>query len=171
MFVNFVSPILCYRVLQGPARPFGEKSAFRQAILELHTELVKEDDANTATLIVELPCQPVGTISVAAQKRLEFRVEKDATLPHFSVSSAMYFPKSAGEPTSAMPPKAASRAFGLASASITSMSRLSLSMTSAGVPFGAPTPYAQRSPHSVAPGRSIFARFQHGTWDEPHCTK
>jgi hypothetical protein len=35
------------------------------------------------------------------------------TLPHFSVSSAMYFPKPAGEPTSAVPPKSASRAFAL----------------------------------------------------------
>ena len=32
------------------------------------------------------------------------------TLPHFSVSSAMSFPKSAGEPLSTLPPKSASRA-------------------------------------------------------------
>jgi hypothetical protein len=33
------------------------------------------------------------------------------TLPHFSVSSAMNLPKSAGEPGNAIPPRSASRAF------------------------------------------------------------
>src|SRR5215471_19392639 len=45
------------------------------------------------------------------------------TLPHFSVSSAMSLPKSAGEPGSTLPPRSASRAFiwGSASAALTSL--------------------------------------------------
>src|SRR5437667_5329904 len=39
------------------------------------------------------------------------------TLPHFSVSAAMCFPKSAGEPESAKAPRSANRAFILGSAS------------------------------------------------------
>ena len=38
------------------------------------------------------------------------------TLPHFSVSPAMRFPKSAGEPAIAMPPRSPNRAFILGSA-------------------------------------------------------
>ena len=38
------------------------------------------------------------------------------TLAHFSVSSAMSLPKSAGEPASAVPPRSASRALILGSA-------------------------------------------------------
>src|SRR5262245_7917992 len=62
------------------------------------------------------------------------------TLPHFSVSSAMSVPKSAGEPTSGVPPRSASRALILGSASAALISLLSLSITSAGVRFGAPIP-------------------------------
>src|SRR5215468_430069 len=62
------------------------------------------------------------------------------TLPHFSVSSAMNFPKSAGELGSAVAPKSANRAFILGSARAALISLLSLSTISAGVLFGAPTP-------------------------------
>ena len=62
------------------------------------------------------------------------------TLPHFSVSSAMSLPKSAGEPASAVPPRSASRALILGSARPALISLLSLSMISAGVFLGAPTP-------------------------------
>src|SRR5262249_52379965 len=55
------------------------------------------------------------------------------TLPHFSVSSAMSLPKSAGETTSGVTPKTASRAFILGSARPALISLLSLSMISAGV--------------------------------------
>src|SRR6266446_4306117 len=61
------------------------------------------------------------------------------TLPHFSVSSAMSLPKSAGEPGSTVPSRSASRALILGSARPALISLLSLSMISAGVPFGAPT--------------------------------
>src|SRR5215472_6892697 len=62
------------------------------------------------------------------------------TLAHFSVSSAMSFPKSAGEPTNGVPPRSASRALILGSARPALISLLSLSMISAGVFLGAPTP-------------------------------
>src|SRR6266436_4824273 len=63
------------------------------------------------------------------------------TLPHLSVSSAMSLPKSAGEPTSGVPPKSASLALILGSARPALISLLSLSMISAGVFLGMPTPY------------------------------
>src|SRR6516225_7231663 len=62
------------------------------------------------------------------------------TLPHFSVSSAMSLPKSAGEPGSAVAPHSASRAFNLGSARAALISVLSLSAISAGVLRGAPMP-------------------------------
>src|SRR6516164_1774940 len=61
-------------------------------------------------------------------------------LVHFSVSSAMSFPKPVGEPGSAVPPRSASRAFILGSTRAALISLLSLSMISAGVFLGAPTP-------------------------------
>src|SRR5262245_35549160 len=62
------------------------------------------------------------------------------TLAHFSVSSAMCLPKSAGEPGSTVPPRSARRAFILGSSRAALTSLLSLSTMSAGVAFGAPTP-------------------------------
>src|SRR6266478_6512052 len=62
------------------------------------------------------------------------------TLPHFAISSAISFPKSAGEPASALPPDWAIRALVLGSARAALISRLSLSMISAGVPGGPPRP-------------------------------
>src|SRR6266566_5885172 len=53
------------------------------------------------------------------------------TLPHFSVSSVTSLPKSAGEPTSTVPPRSASRAFSFGSARPALISLLSLSMISA----------------------------------------
>src|SRR5215470_5935790 len=49
------------------------------------------------------------------------------TLPHFSVSSAISLPKSAGEPGSTVPPRSASRALILGSARPALISVLSLS--------------------------------------------
>src|SRR4029453_4196321 len=62
------------------------------------------------------------------------------TLAHFSVSSAMSLPKSAGVPGRTVPPRAASRALILGSARPALISLLSLLITSAGVSFGAPIP-------------------------------
>src|SRR5262245_61155102 len=67
--------------------------------------------------------------------------ENLTTFPHFSVSSATSFPKSAGEPASSEAPRSASLAFALGSARIALISLLSLSMMSSGVAFGTPTPY------------------------------
>src|SRR5262245_51639428 len=65
------------------------------------------------------------------------------TLPHFSVSSEINLPKSAGEPASTVPPKLASFVSRLASAMLTLTAVFSFSMTSAGVFFGAPMPAHQ----------------------------
>ena len=66
--------------------------------------------------------------------------ENLTTLAHFSVSSAMSFPKSAGEPASIVPPISATAALILGSARPALISLWSLSMISAGMFFGAPTP-------------------------------
>ena len=62
------------------------------------------------------------------------------TLPHFSVSSEMSLPKSAGEPGSTALPSSASRAFILGSARAALTSLLSFSTISADVLLGAPMP-------------------------------
>src|SRR5229473_3215352 len=67
--------------------------------------------------------------------------ENFTTLAHFSVSSATSFPKSAGEPGINEALSSANRAFVLGPARIALISLLSLSMISAGVPLGTPTPY------------------------------
>src|SRR5262249_39074388 len=67
--------------------------------------------------------------------------ENFTTFAHFCVSSAMKLPKSADEPVSIMPPSSVSFVFSLGSARPALISLLSLSMTSAGGSFGAPTPY------------------------------
>src|SRR5262249_49983152 len=63
------------------------------------------------------------------------------TLPHFSISSAISFPKSAGEPGSGVLPKLASREFIFGSAKAALTSLLSLLMISVGVFLGAPRPH------------------------------
>src|SRR2546430_10363046 len=63
------------------------------------------------------------------------------TLPHFSVSSAINFPKPAGESASTVPPRSASRVFSSGSASAALTSLLSFSTISVGVFLGAPMPY------------------------------
>src|SRR6516165_5816032 len=63
------------------------------------------------------------------------------TLPHFSISSVMSFPKSAGEPGSGVLPKLASREFIFGSAKAALTSLLSLLMISVGVFLGAPRPH------------------------------
>jgi hypothetical protein len=62
------------------------------------------------------------------------------TLAHFSDSSAMSWPNSAGESASGVPPKSANRAFNLGSARAALISLLSLSTIPVGVCLGAPTP-------------------------------
>src|SRR6267154_610810 len=62
------------------------------------------------------------------------------TLLHFSVSSAISFPKAAGEPASAVPPKSANRALIFGSERTALMSLLSLLMMSVGVFLGTPKP-------------------------------
>jgi hypothetical protein len=70
------------------------------------------------------------------------------TLAHFSVSSAMNFPNSLGEPPNTVAPRFANCAFSFGSARPALMSLLSLSMMSAVVFLGAPAP--NQSAHLVA---------------------
>src|SRR5262249_34839309 len=63
------------------------------------------------------------------------------TLAHFSVSSAISLPMSAGEPASAVPPSSASRVLIFKSARPALISWFSLSMISFGAFFGAPKPH------------------------------
>src|ERR1700730_143539 len=63
------------------------------------------------------------------------------TLAHFSVSAAIDFPNSTDVIDIGSTPKPASRAFIIGSAAAALISLLSLSITAAGVSFGAPTPY------------------------------
>src|SRR6516164_9449359 len=63
------------------------------------------------------------------------------SLPHLWVSSAISLLKSAGESASTSPPRLASLALILGSARPALISLLSLSMITADVAFGAPTPY------------------------------
>src|SRR5262245_50713086 len=62
------------------------------------------------------------------------------TLAHFSVSSAISLPKSAGEPANTVPPSSARRLLSAGSARPAFISLLSFSTIAAGVAFGAPTP-------------------------------
>src|SRR5262249_17801217 len=65
---------------------------------------------------------------------------KLTTLPHFSVSSAISLPKSAGETTSGVPPRSARLAFILGSAGPGLIFLLGVAMIAGGVFLGAPTP-------------------------------
>src|SRR5215470_1445796 len=86
---------------------------------------------------------------------------KLTTLPHFSVSSAISLPKSAGEPASTVPPRSASRAFMLGLARPALISLLSLSTISTGVFFWRADPYpAGRlvARHELSHGRDVRQR-------------
>src|SRR4029450_6896807 len=83
------------------------------------------------------------------------------TLLHFSVSSAMTFPKSAGDIGAGTTPSSLKRAFILRSASPALISLFNLSTISAGVLFGAPMPHqtvdsypARKSPTVGTSGRA-----------------
>src|ERR1700686_606558 len=80
-------------------------------------------------------------IPIDAKAQSGLAPENLTTLLHFSVSSAMSLPKSAGESESAVAPKSANRAFSLGSARTELISLLSLSTISADVFLGATTPY------------------------------
>src|SRR5262245_47582152 len=81
-----------------------------------------------------------GNIESALPRQFDLMLAATITLPHFLISSEMSLPKSAGEPPSTVPPRLASRALSFGSAMLILTSLLSLSMSSAGVLFGAPMP-------------------------------
>src|SRR5262245_51197700 len=68
---------------------------------------------------------PYG-ISTVDQPQSALMLRARITLPHFSVSSAMSLPKSAGEPASTVPPRSARWAFMLGSSRAALISLLSL---------------------------------------------
>src|SRR5262245_4457660 len=86
---------------------------------------------------------PIGLygISTADRPHSALMLRARITLPHFSVSSAMNFPNAADVIDIGSTPKPASRALMAGSAAMALISLLSLSITSVGVSFGAPTPY------------------------------
>src|SRR6516164_9779815 len=73
------------------------------------------------------------------------------TLPHFSVSSAMNFPKSVGEPANTAHPRSVRRLFMLGSARAALISLLSFSTICVGVALGTTIPY---QPLASKPGRN-----------------
>jgi hypothetical protein len=86
------------------------------------------------------PNDPLETLGTAFAERSLWNTSRGhsglmlaarITLPHFSVSSAISLPKSAGEPASTVPPRSARPAL---------ISFLSLSMISMAVFLGAPRP-------------------------------
>src|SRR4029453_17255589 len=81
----------------------------------------------------------ISVCGVAAYSGLMFA--NFTTLPHFSVSAAISFAKSAGEPPSVVMPMSVSRPLNLGSARATLISLLRLSTISAGVFLGAPRPH------------------------------
>src|SRR5215467_3974908 len=84
-------------------------------------------------------------ISGATERHAGLMFANLMTLPHFSVSSAMNLPKSAGEPASTVAPRVESCALILGSARPALISRLTVPMISTGVLAGAPMP-----PHALA---------------------
>ena len=84
------------------------------------------------------------------------------TLAHFSVSSAISFPKSAGDPGITVAPRSANRALILGSARPVLISLFSLSMISAGVPFPAYTAPVTclEARYEIAHGRDFGQRFR-----------
>ena len=87
--------------------------------------------------------------------------ENLTTLPHFSVSSAMSFPKSAGEPASTSPARSASRAFILGSVRPAAVRRcpLNVRMTARSGPLHL-RQLKSRKCHKPASGRDCTA----GMW-------
>src|SRR5262249_54803448 len=79
-------------------------------------------------------------IESALPRQFDLMLAATITLPHLLASSEMSLPKSAGEPASTVPPRLASRALSFGSAMLILTSLFSLSMSSAGVLFGAPMP-------------------------------
>ena len=83
------------------------------------------------------------------------------TFAHFSVSSRMSLPKSAGEPGSTVPPRSANRALTLGSASAALISALSFSMIAGGVSLGATSPthwLASKSGNELGERRNVRQR-------------
>src|SRR5262249_55156168 len=110
-------------------------------------------DSSLFDHLVSTRHSPNGTLWNVAAGYSGFAPDNFTTLPHFSVSSAMSLPKSAGEPRSTVPAKSANRAFNLGSASPVLISVLSFPMISGGVFLGAqrPTHWLASKPLTKSP--------------------
>src|SRR5262249_49854467 len=107
--------------------------------------LLQSDPSPCSRRLITITHRPAirgtGRYGISGRTHCGLMLAARKTLAHFSVSSAISLPKSAGESASTSPPRSASRALFLGSARAALTSLLSLSTTSAGVAFGAPTPY------------------------------
>src|SRR5262245_1252385 len=101
----------------------------------------ESDDAEQDKKEVSKRCHLSPSCRSEFRAHSAFAPENFTTLAHFSVSSAMKAPNSAGAPVSIIPPSSLSLGLSLGSVRPALISLLSLSMISAGVFFGAPTPY------------------------------
>src|SRR5262245_51192285 len=103
-------------------------------------------------------CRRTDIMECAASHQSGFAPENFTTLAHFSVSSAISFPKSTGEPRTTTPPKSEMRVLNLASARPALTSRFRLSMIFAGVAFGAPRPNQSLAsyPGTNSPTAGVF---------------
>src|SRR5262245_5974390 len=99
------------------------------------------DFAERNVMECEAEAHPYSALMLAAR----------TTLPHFSVSSAMNFPKSAGEPANTAHPRSVRRFFMLGSARAALISWLSFSTICVGVDLGTTIPY---QPLASKPGRN-----------------
>src|SRR5262245_47249731 len=148
------------RCPQGPLRGQKRKSSERANVFRFTPESGQTADASGChdrTHALQQQNSVVGSsrprrqashsrngcyeISTADRPHSALMLASRITLAHFSVSSAMSLPKSPGEPPSVVPPRSASCALILGSASAALISLLSLLMISDAVFLGAPIPH------------------------------
>src|SRR5215813_9423009 len=119
-------------------------SALRCTALRPHCVSSHRDHASgPPDLANDLQCRDSGLVQRTLRNvwplcgyQSAFAPENFMTFPHFSVSSAMRFPYSAGERASTVPLRSAKRAFILGSVRAALISLLSLSTISVGVSLG-----------------------------------
>ena len=102
------------------------------------SDLVSSMGPEKRTGAVQKPGAHQGAAIGSANFQSILMLAARITLPHFSVSSPMSFPKSAEEPPSVVAPKSARRAFTLRSARLALIALLSFPMISEDVFLGAP---------------------------------
>jgi hypothetical protein len=118
-----------------------------------------------------MPPQPHHRSPNGKQSHCGFMPANLITLPHFSASSAMSLPKSAGEPASVIAPKSTSGTFSVESARPALISPLSRSTIARGVFFGTTCASAsERASVPTAGARNLPALIDVGMVSKPSCT-